>query len=140
MKRLLMSAVIFAALTGAAGAKAECPEADAAMLALPLHDFDQTEQGWRSLDGEGCERQAAEAIRRYRADLLNVHLDDVRDGVHDHLQIGEGEIPWPDVLGALEGFTGVASVELARHSHDAPRAAATAMERLRSALPTAAAS
>lgn len=66
MKRLLMSAVIFAALTGAAGAKAECPEADAAMLALPLHDFDQTEQGWRSLDGEGCERQAAEAIRRYR--------------------------------------------------------------------------
>ena len=49
MKRLLMSAVIFTALTGAAGAKAECPEADAAMLALPLHDFDQTEQGWRGM-------------------------------------------------------------------------------------------
>ena len=75
----------------------------------------------------------ADAIRRYRADLLNVHLDDVRDGVHDHLQIGEGEIAWPGVLHALEGFAGVASVELSRHSHDAPRAAATAIERLRAA-------
>ena len=74
----------------------------------------------------------AEAVRRYRADLLNVHLDDVRNGVHDHLQIGEGEIAWPEVLAALEGFDGVASVELSRHSHDAYRAAATAIERLRS--------
>jgi sugar phosphate isomerase/epimerase len=75
----------------------------------------------------------AAALERYRADLLNVHLDDVRNGVHDHLQIGEGEIAWGEVLGALEGFGGVASVELSRHSHDAPRAAATAMERLKSA-------
>ena len=75
----------------------------------------------------------AEAIERYRADLLNIHLDDVRDGVHDHLQIGEGEIAWPGVVAALDGFGGVASVELSRHSHDAPRAAATAIERISTA-------
>lgn len=66
MKHLLMTAVIGAALVIAGGARAECREADAAMLALPLHAFDQTEQGWRSLDADGCERQTAEAIRRYR--------------------------------------------------------------------------
>lgn len=67
MKHLLMTAVIGAAIGAAGGARAECRQADAAMLALPLHEFDQTDQGWRSLDAEGCERQTAEAIRRYRA-------------------------------------------------------------------------
>lgn len=66
MKRLLMTTLISAALAGAAGARAECPKADAAMMALSLEDFDQTDQGWRSLDEEGCEHQAADAIRRYR--------------------------------------------------------------------------
>ena len=66
MTRVLMTAVLGAALVAAAGAKAECPEADPAMLALSLHDFDQTARGWRSLDGEGCELQAAEMIRHYR--------------------------------------------------------------------------
>ena len=77
----------------------------------------------------------AEAIERHRSELLNVHLDDVRNGVHDHLQIGEGELPWPEVMRALAGFAGVASVELSRHSHDAPRAAAAAIERLRASQP-----
>lgn len=43
-----------------------CPRPDAAMLALSLDDFDQGEGGWRSLDGEGCEHVAADAIARYR--------------------------------------------------------------------------
>jgi len=78
MKSLLMAAAIGGALLTAGAVKAECPEADAGMLALPLHDFDQTEHGWRSLDGEGCERLAAEAIRRYRevnAEALGAHAD-----------------------------------------------------------------
>lgn len=75
----------------------------------------------------------AEAIARCRADLLNVHLDDVRGAVHEHLQVGEGELDWTSIAAALEGFEGVASVELSRHSHDAPRAARTAIERLRAA-------
>ena len=45
-----------------------CRQPDAAMLALSLHDFDQTDAGWRSLDAEGCEGVAADAIARYRVD------------------------------------------------------------------------
>lgn len=72
------------------------------------------------------------AIRRYAADLRNVHLDDVRGGVHDHLQIGEGELDFSAILAALReiGYDGVASVELSRHSHAAPEAARVAWERL----------
>lgn len=47
-------------------APVECRQPDAAMLALPLHEFDQTDAGWRSLDAEGCEALAAETIARYR--------------------------------------------------------------------------
>jgi hypothetical protein len=47
-------------------APVECRQPDAAMLALPLHDFDQTDAGWRSLDAEGCEAVSAETIARYR--------------------------------------------------------------------------
>lgn len=66
MRRFLAIAGLLTASLFASAAAAECREADAAMLALSLHDFDQTEEGWRSLDAEGCERQTAEAIRQYR--------------------------------------------------------------------------
>jgi L-ribulose-5-phosphate 3-epimerase len=74
----------------------------------------------------------AEAIRLHAAELINVHLDDCRGGVHEHLQIGEGELEWTAILAALRdsGFDGVASVELSRHSHAAPEAARVAMTRL----------
>ncbi|MBW3627677.1 MAG: sugar phosphate isomerase/epimerase [Gemmatimonadetes bacterium] len=75
----------------------------------------------------------AAAIRRHGSELLNVHLDDGRNGVHDHLQIGEGELAWGEILIALRDFEGVAAVELSRHSHDAPRAAAAALSALRRA-------
>jgi L-ribulose-5-phosphate 3-epimerase len=76
----------------------------------------------------------AEAIRTRAGELLNVHLDDVRGGVHEHLQIGEGELDWSTIMGALQesGFRGIASIELSRHSHAAPAAAAEALSRLRS--------
>ena len=74
----------------------------------------------------------AEAIRRYGRAIRTVHLDDTRGGVHEHLQIGDGDIDWPEVLRALReiDFTGIASVELSRHSHAAPEAARIARERL----------
>jgi sugar phosphate isomerase/epimerase len=73
----------------------------------------------------------AEAIRRYDGHLLNVHLDDTRGGVHEHLQIGEGEIDWPGTARALRdvGFSGIAAFELSRHSHAAPQTAREAMDR-----------
>jgi L-ribulose-5-phosphate 3-epimerase len=74
---------------------------------------------------------AGDAIRRHGAELRTVHLDDSRGGVHEHLQIGEGELDWPDIARALRevGFTGVAAFELSRHSHAAPDAARVAIER-----------
>ncbi|CAN5900403.1 sugar phosphate isomerase/epimerase [soil metagenome] len=79
---------------------------------------------------------AGDAIRRYGPSLRTVHLDDSRGGVHEHLQIGDGELDWADVMLALRevGFAGIASVELSRHSHAAPVAAGRAIERLRAAI------
>jgi L-ribulose-5-phosphate 3-epimerase len=73
----------------------------------------------------------AEAIRAHAGELLNVHLDDVRGRVHEHLQVGEGELDWGSIARALReaGFAGVASFELSRHSHAAPRAAREALSR-----------
>jgi sugar phosphate isomerase/epimerase len=78
---------------------------------------------------------AGDAIRRYARAVRNVHLDDTRNGVHEHRQIGDGDIDWPDVMRALDeaGFSGIASVELSRHSHAAPEAARTALAALRAA-------
>lgn len=57
---------MFAILFTDQGAPADCRRPDAAMLALPLQDFDQGDNGWRSLDVEGCELVVAEALARYR--------------------------------------------------------------------------
>jgi L-ribulose-5-phosphate 3-epimerase len=75
----------------------------------------------------------AEAVRLHAPDLVNVHLDDCRGGVHEHLQIGEGELDWAAIAGALRDveFRGIAAFELSRHSHAAPDAARTALERFR---------
>jgi L-ribulose-5-phosphate 3-epimerase len=79
---------------------------------------------------------AATCIRRAADLLVNVQLDDMRDGVHEHLEFGEGELNLPATLAALSevGYTGVAAVELPRHSHAAPVVASRALGALRAAL------
>ena len=62
---MILLPILVSAVLGQA-ATADCRQADAAMLALPLHAFDQTDAGWRSLDAEGCEAVGADAIARYR--------------------------------------------------------------------------
>jgi len=78
---------------------------------------------------------AGDAIRRYGTAIRTVHLDDSRNGVHEHLQIGDGDLDWPDIGRALREvqFDGIASVELSRHSHAAPIAARDALAALRAA-------
>ncbi len=73
---------------------------------------------------------AAELIARYAASLANVHLDDMRRGVHDHLFFGDGEVDFPSVFGTLRiaNYGGAACVELSRHSHDAVETARRAKE------------
>lgn len=53
--------------------------------------------------------------------LWNVHIEDMRRGVHDHVMFGEGEVDFADVFAGLRaaGYEGGVYVELSRHSHDA---------------------
>lgn len=69
-------------------------------------------------------------IRRFAPRLANVHIEDMRAGVHEHLMFGEGEIDFAGVLQALAevGYQGGVHVELSRHSHEAPQAARRALE------------
>ena len=52
--------------------------------------------------------------------IVNVHIEDMRRGIHEHLMFGEGEIDFPPVINALAeiGYRGGLNVELSRHSHD----------------------
>jgi sugar phosphate isomerase/epimerase len=67
--------------------------------------------------------------------LVNVQIDDMRRGVHEHLEFGSGEIDFPPVLRALTdaGYRGLVAVELPRHSHAAPDVARRSLEFLRAA-------
>jgi L-ribulose-5-phosphate 3-epimerase len=53
--------------------------------------------------------------------LWNVHIEDMRAGVHDHLMFGEGEVNFADVFAGLRAadYTNGVYVELSRHSYDA---------------------
>ncbi|MGQ0637136.1 MAG: sugar phosphate isomerase/epimerase family protein [Planctomycetaceae bacterium] len=64
-------------------------------------------------------------LREWRERLFNVHIEDMRRGIHEHLRFGEGEIDFVPVMRALAeiGYEGGVHVELSRHSHMAPEAA-----------------
>src|ERR1043166_4853209 len=61
--------------------------------------------------------------------LWNVHIEDMRRGVHDHLMFGDGEMDFPPIFQALReiDYKGGVHVELSRHSHDAVNTATRAM-------------
>ncbi|MFO0938126.1 MAG: TIM barrel protein [Gemmataceae bacterium] len=63
----------------------------------------------------------SKAIHDWKHVLWNVHIEDMKAGVHDHLMFGEGEVDFRDTLNALQAiaFEGMISVELSRHSFDA---------------------
>ncbi|HEV3237883.1 MAG TPA: sugar phosphate isomerase/epimerase family protein [Gemmataceae bacterium] len=75
------------------------------------------------------ETPIADHLQRWKSILWNIHIEDMRKGVHDHLMFGEGEIDFRPVLHALEqiGYRGGVHVELSRHSHDAVRTAEKAL-------------
>ena len=78
----------------------------------------------------------ADQLRRWRERLWNIHIEDMRRGVHDHLMFGEGEIDFGEVLETLQeiGYGGGVHVELSRHSHDAVETARRSLEFLQSAV------
>lgn len=69
-------------------------------------------------------------IARWGPLLVNVHIEDMRRGIHEHLMFGEGEMDFPPIIAALAqaGYRGGIHVELSRHSHDAPNAVRKAFD------------
>jgi len=75
----------------------------------------------------------ADYVRRWARRTVNVHIEDMRRGVHRHLMFGEGEIDFAGLLDALAetGYQGGVYVELSGHSREAPTAARQALEFLK---------
>lgn len=69
-------------------------------------------------------------IQQYAARLANVHIEDMQQGIHEHLMFGAGTIDFPPVIAALAEirYDGCLSVELSRHSHIGPAAAQQAFD------------
>ncbi|MGW1682155.1 sugar phosphate isomerase/epimerase family protein [Saccharopolyspora sp. NPDC002376] len=76
-----------------------------------------------------------DCVREVGPLLGNVQADDMRPGVHEHLEFGDGEVDLSATLGALLdiGYQGLVSVELPRHAHAAPAVAARSLDALRAA-------
>lgn len=74
-----------------------------------------------------------EHIQQWRNVLWNVHIEDMRRGVHEHLMFGEGEMDFTPIFQALRGidYAGPVHVELPRHSHNAVEVARRSFEFLR---------
>lgn len=68
--------------------------------------------------GEG---DIASITHRYADKIVNVHIEDMKQGVHDHLMFGEGTMNFSPILRAFEAieYPGCLNVELSRHSHNA---------------------
>ena len=68
-------------------------------------------------------------LRHWKDIIWNIHIEDMKCGIHDHLMFGEGEIDFPPVLQTLQeiGYSGGVYVELSRHSHDAVETARKAL-------------
>ena len=64
-------------------------------------------------------------IRCWADQIVNVHIEDMKAGAHEHLMFGEGEIDFVPVLAALSeiDYQGGLHVELSRHSHTGPTTA-----------------
>jgi len=79
------------------------------------------------------ETPISQYVHLWSSRLVNVHLEDMRAGVHEHLMFGEGEIDFPAALESLQqaGYRGGVYVELSRHSDVGPEAARRAGDFLR---------
>lgn len=75
------------------------------------------------------------ALRQACGLLRNVQVDDMLPGIHEHLELGTGELDLAAALRTLVeiGYAGLIAMELPRHSHDAPGVAARSMAALNEA-------
>jgi sugar phosphate isomerase/epimerase len=75
-------------------------------------------------------------VREWGPRILNIHIEDMVPGVHEHLPFGKGTMDFPPILEALEevGFPYAVCVELSRESHRADSAVGESAEFLRNTL------
>jgi L-ribulose-5-phosphate 3-epimerase len=71
-----------------------------------------------------AEDDIGELIRHWRTRIRNIHIEDMLQGVHEHLMFGEGTMEFPPIFRALHAISYRAGVhvELSRHSHMAVEA------------------
>ncbi len=72
----------------------------------------------------------ANYIEKFADRLINVHIEDMKSGIHEHLMFGEGQIYFPPVIESLRnaGYHRGVHVELSRHSHNAAQAVRQSFE------------
>ena len=65
------------------------------------------------------EGPSADHVRAWGRRIANVHVEDMVQGVHEHLMFGEGTMDFPSLLDALRSvnYKGGLHVELSRHAH-----------------------
>lgn len=58
-------------------------------------------------------------LKKWRTRIKNIHIEDMIQGVHEHLLFGEGTMCFPPIMAALRdiGYEHGVHVELSRHSH-----------------------
>jgi L-ribulose-5-phosphate 3-epimerase len=81
----------------------------------------------------------SDQLSKWSDRLVNLHVEDMRFGRHEHLMFGEGEIDFAPIFATLGdmGYTGPVLVELSRHSHIGPVAARHSIEFLRPLIASA---
>jgi L-ribulose-5-phosphate 3-epimerase len=75
-------------------------------------------------------------LRTWGPRIVNVHIEDMVQGIHEHLMFGAGTMDFPPICQALReiGYSGGLHVELSRHSHNAVEAVHAAAAFLRPLL------
>jgi sugar phosphate isomerase/epimerase len=70
-----------------------------------------------------------DCIQKFTGEIKNIHIEDMRKPIHNHLFFGDGNIDFFPIFRALKqsGYNGPITVELSRHSHAAVETAEKAM-------------
>jgi L-ribulose-5-phosphate 3-epimerase len=65
------------------------------------------------------EGQIPALLNQWRTRILNIHIEDMVQDVHEHLMFGEGTMDFPTICEGLRqiGYAKGVHVELSRHSH-----------------------
>ena len=86
------------------------------------------------------EGKTSTLLHKWRARIRNIHIEDMVQGVHDHLMFGQGTMEFTSIMQAFReiDYKKGIHVELSRHSHMAVEAVEAAMAFLRPLVRSAA--